>query len=132
MQALFFLYMHLYNKYGDFATAYNKMTETIRSRFDGINSVSTRQKLDTNYQFILQLTDQSVRTLTLMFLRVGRLDPAKWYAKDGFKWRCGADEDTRNLIRSDSDAPRGANRKALIKQLNLMDPTFNRSEVSSL
>ena len=71
MQALFVLYMHLYNKYGDFATAYYKMTETIRSRFDGINSVSTRQKLDTNYQFILQLTDQSVRTLTLMFLRVG-------------------------------------------------------------
>ena len=34
MQAIYVLYMHLYNKYGEFAAAYYRLTETIRSRIE--------------------------------------------------------------------------------------------------
>ena len=58
------------------------------------------------------------------------LDPAKWFDKQGFKWRSGISDEAMTMARSDSDVPRGGNRKALIQQLNLMDPTFNRSQVN--
>ena len=63
-------------------------------------------------------------------VRGAGLDCTKWFDDNGFKWREGVSQDAQNLNRSDSDTPRGANRAALIQQLNLMDPTFNRSQVN--
>ena len=57
------------------------------------------------------------------------LDPKKWYDENGYRWLPGVSTSQQALARSDSDVPRGSNRKALIEQLNLMDPTFNRAEV---
>ena len=57
------------------------------------------------------------------------LDPIKWHEQNGYRWRPGVSRRQQELARSDSDVPRGSNRKALIEQLNLMDPTFKRAEV---
>ena len=58
------------------------------------------------------------------------LDPNIWYDTKGYKWRDGASDFAKEMVRSDSDmATRGIHPRAVSERLALMDPKFKKFQV---
>ena len=78
MRALYVIYMHLAEKYGEHMAAYYRMTETIRSRLESkISFLIKKNSIKTQLQPFLQWTCVSLPYQRVMFV------DADWIAANG-------------------------------------------------